>query len=66
MALIPTLNKLDLKSVRREFQKVDFQLGPHSTPTFAEVHATGAVTAYGGRDILRYAVMMAVISRRDH
>jgi len=66
MALLPTLNKVDLKSVRRQFQKVDFQLGPDAKPTFAEVHATGAVTAYGGRDILRYAVMMATITRRDH
>ena len=66
MALLPTLNKTDLKTLRRQFQKVDFQLGPDATPTFAEVHATGAVTAYGGRDILRYAIMMAMITRRDH
>lgn len=66
MALLPTLPDTKKETLRRMFQKVDFQLGPDSTPTFAEVHATGAVTAYGGRDILRYAVMMAMITRRDH
>ena len=65
MLLTPIPKNCD-PSVRRAFQKINNRLDPHSTPTFAEVHATGAVTAYEGRDILRYAVMMATISRRDH
>jgi len=65
MLLTPIPKNCD-PTVRRAVQKLNNRLDPHSTPTFAEVHATGAVTAYGGRDILRYAVMMAAISRRDH
>ena len=62
MALVPTPKNCDV-SVRRAIQKL---AQTDKSRYFGTVHAQGAVTAYNGRDILRYALMMGLVTRRDN
>jgi hypothetical protein len=51
------------KEVRMAVQKINSKLGYDSDVTFGSVHATREVTAYEGRDILRYALMMGLVHK---
>lgn len=62
MALVPTPKNCDI-SVRRAIQKL---AQTDKSRYFGTVHAKGAVTAYRGRDLLRYSLMMGLVVRRDH
>lgn len=67
MVLVPvTRPEKDPKGVQRAIQKLSHKLGPDGSPTFASLTVTGAITAYNGRDVIRYALMMGLVTRRDH
>lgn len=66
MAKIPPIKDGDWGSVRRAIQKLDKKLGPDGSPIFASLDVIGAITAYDGRDVVRYALMMGLITRKTN
>lgn len=62
MALTPLVKNCDV-SVRRAIQKL---AQTDKSRYFGTVHTKGAVTAYNGRDLLRYSLMISLVTRRDH
>lgn len=65
IGLTPT-PKPNFVSHRQAIQKLSTKLGPKADVIHNSITVTEGMTVYDGRDVLRYAVMMAVISRRDH
>lgn len=66
MSFVPTAYIKNIDDARRAIQKLSQKLGPDGSPTFHSLTVTEGITAYNGRDVIRYALMMGLVTRRDH